>query len=391
MRKKDLLKALGRINEKYMIEAQEYTAKTEDPKEEENTVMGVDVMSQKNIWKKAAPPAAIAAAFVLVVGTAVYMGKGDKFNEDVSPGSQLSAAESSNSAASSSQNMTEPDSESVSDEPVEVGDGIYRISSAPPREKVTLSCEYGTAKRSEGAKVQAYGQTLDFSSIPDEYNNDLLPYCVYDEGATVYFSDYTDFYKSDLTLIAPELLFTLGDEQNTMPDIVTELIAFSNTELLFFRGYTEEGKCIGSIDPETGEADFIICPYSMKSVPCNNGVMLYDYLQNDTALYWECGTFYEIPLCNPDEGERNAWVSASGKYFCTYLWGKAEDDSLVERWSVYDTKSGKFLKSFDWTFNKKVAEHLPDGFLFAQINEETQSVYVKNTEDGEYYQFYFGG
>lgn len=292
-------------------------------------------------------------------------------------------------AGTTAAQVTEPSS--APEYTVEVGDGLYRISSKPKPEKVTLSCEYGTAKRSEGATVRAFGQTLDFSSIPDEYSNDYLPYCVCGDESIVYFVDHMKFYRSDLEMNSPTLLFTMGYEQDELPSLITELISFKNTDLLFFRGSTGNGDCVGSIDPETGEADFISCTYSMKTVPCNNGVMLYDYRQNDTALYWECGKIYEIKLCDPNEGECGAYVSANGKYICTFMWGKAEDRRLIERYSVYDTKSGEFIKSFDWTFKKKVGDHLPKGFTFLDINEETQSVYLLNTEDNEKYQFYFGG
>lgn len=396
MREKDLLKAIGKINEKYLIEAQNRAAKTEnsddDEKENaENIVMGVEVMSKKHTWQKVSSTAAVAAAVILVVGATAYIGKDYGFNEELSPGTNISATESSSPTESVTVSDTQATTESVSDYSVEVGDGIYRVSSIPTFEKVTLSCEYGTANRSEGAQVQVYGKTLDFSSISDEYNNDFLPYCVFDEGATVYFADYFNFYKSDIEMKSPTLLFTMGNEQDELPSTINELISFSNTDLLFFRGYVDDESCVGTINPETGEADFVSSTYSMKTVPCNNGVMLYDYLANDTALYWECGKIYEITLNNPNEGELGAWISADGKYLCTFLWGKAEDNSLIERYSVYDTKSGEFIKSFDWKFNKKVGEQLPKGFYFMDINEDTQSVYVENTEDGELYQFYFGG
>lgn len=94
MRKKDLLDALGKIDDKYIIEVQEYAAKTEnsDDDEKENTeniVMGVEVINKTNIWRKIAPTVSIAAAFVLVVGTVAYMGKGNKFREAVSPNSAI--------------------------------------------------------------------------------------------------------------------------------------------------------------------------------------------------------------------------------------------------------------------------------------------------------------
>ncbi len=395
MRKKDLLDALGKIDDKYIIEVQKYTAKTENSdgdKEEnmENIVMGVEVMSKKHSWQKVSSIAA-AAAVILVVSAVVYIGKDHGFKEESSPGTNISATESSSLTESITVSSTQATTESVSYEPVEVGDGIYRVSSIPSYEKVTLSCEYGTAERSKGAQVRAYKKTIDFSSIPDEYINDFLPYCVLDDEETVYFADYFNFYKSDIELNSPELLFNIGRAQEKFPATINEMIAFDNTYLLFFRGTTINGPCVGTINTETGEADFVICTYSMKTVPCNNGVMLYDHMDNNTALYWECGKIYEITINNPKEGEVGAWVSADGEYLCTFLWGKAEDNRLIERYSVYDTKSGGFIKSFDWTFNnKKVGEQLPKGFRFCSINEETQSVYLENTEDGEFYQFYFG-
>ncbi len=401
MREKDLLKAIGRINEKYLIEVEERVdinvknsiSQNDDCKSEKVGIMD----EKKYIKKKLEPFIAVAAAFALVVGTVVFVqtrNGGSPTNKEVSSdSSNASVTEGSSITTQNSQNITEslPGYTSVPDEPVEVGDGIYQISSIPTSEKVLLSCEYGTANRSEGAQVQVYGKTLDFSSIPDEYNNDFLPYCVLDDEKTVYFADYFNFYKSDIELNSPELLFNIGPDQEKFPAIIDEMIAFDNTDLLFFRGSTINGPCVGTINPETGEAEFVSGTYSMKTVPCNNGVMLYDYLENDTALYWECGNLYEITLNNPNEGETGARISANGKYLCTFMWGKTEDDRLIERYSVYDTKSGEFIKSFDWTFNKKVGEYLPKGFTFLNINEETQSVYVTNTDDVELYQFCFGG
>ena len=396
MRKKDLLDALGKIDDKYIIEVQKYTAKTEnsdDDKKEnmENIVMGVEVMSRKHRWQKVSSTAAVAAAAILVVGAAVYVGKDHGIKEDVSPGTTISSTESSMMTEKITESGTQETTEPTVYEPVEVGDGLFRISDMPKPEKVTLSCEYGTAQRSKGAQVNAYKKTIDFSSIPDEYNNDILPYCVLDDEETVYFADYFNFYKSDIELNSPELLFNIGYDQEKFPAIIDEMIAFDNTDLLFFCGTTVNGPCVGTINPETGEADFVSGTYSMKTVPCNNGVMVYDYRENNTALYWECGKIYEIPINNPKEGEVDAWVSADGEYFCTFLWGKTEDARLIERYSVYDTKTGEFIKSFDWTFNKKVGEQLPKGFQFYDINEETKSLYLENTEDGELYQFYFGG
>lgn len=304
----------------------------------------------------------------------------------------MSESESQSDTISTSQNITEE----ISDNSVEVGDGLYRISAMPKPEEVAISCEYGTAMRDEGATVQAFGKTLDFSSIPDEYINNFLPYCVCDDESTVYFADYMNFYKSDFEMKSPTLLFTMGYEQDEFPSLITELISFPNTDLLFFRGATRNGDCAGSIDPETCKANFISCSNTMKSVPCNKGMMLYDYGANSnergsTVLYLEGGEIYKIPLQNPKESELGVYISANGKYICTFMWGKAQDNSLIERYSVYDVKSGAFIKSFDWTFQKKVGDTLSKGFSVLDVNETTQSVYLLNSEDDEVYQFNFGG
>lgn len=90
MRKKDLLDALEKIDDKYIIEVQEFTAKTEnsDDDEKENIVTGVEVINRTNIWRKIAPTVSIAAAFVLVVSIVAYMGKGNNFRDEVSPNNE---------------------------------------------------------------------------------------------------------------------------------------------------------------------------------------------------------------------------------------------------------------------------------------------------------------
>ncbi len=99
MKKTDLLEALGEVSEKYLNEAQERSAKAELSFESENIVMGVEVMNKTSLWKKAAPAAAIAAAFVLVVGAVAYMGRGQDFKEDEPSADVSSNTENSNSAS----------------------------------------------------------------------------------------------------------------------------------------------------------------------------------------------------------------------------------------------------------------------------------------------------
>ena len=302
------------------------------------------------------------------------------------------------SSASGSMNTSpESDAESSQDAgtaPIAVGDGIYQIAKLPQSEKLTLACAYGTAYRYDGATAEVFDRKFDFSIIPDEYSNSTLPYCVRADLSAVYFADYFKLWQADSDLHNPKVFCQLNNDNPDAPNLINELIAFDNTELLFFQGNTSESACIGSINPETGEIHQIPAKHHYVSVPCNTGVMLYDYEEaqsaSSTVLYWECGEFFKIPLQKPAECELNVYVSANGKYICTYLWGKTLDDRLVERYSVYDVKSGKFIKSFDWTFKKKVGDGHSNGFDFLKINEDKQSVYLRNTEEDKLYQFAFG-
>ena len=304
-------------------------------------------------------------------------------------------SEKSEESIVSSTSIKNEDITQISDdttiESIEISDGIYRVSSIPKPEKVQLSCEYGTTYRSEGAVIKYQGKEIDFSVIPDVYTNDIIPYCICDDTKEIYFADYKNFYKSDIKMESPSIIFTMTEDESVFDGTIAEMLSFNNTDLIFFRGYTENGSCAGSLNLNTGEADYVASTSSMVTLPCNNGVVLYDYKANNTALYWENGEIYEISIQNPDEGETGAYASVNGKYLCTKLWGKTEDRKLIERYTIYDTKSNQMIKYFDWTFNKIVGDNLPNGFTFLDINEENKSIYMLNSEDGEIYQFCFGG
>lgn len=387
MKKTDLLEALFELDEKYLTEAEERTARTECSSEPKNTeiTMEVESMNKTSIWKKAVYTAAIAAGIFLVVGMIAHIEKKRDFHVEVSPGASIPATETSSLTTQTTQTTTEP----APDEPVMVGDGIYRISSVPTMEKVTYPCEFGTVWRDKGTTVQAYEQTLDFSAVPNEYDFNYFPYCVCSDASTVYFVDYMNLYRSDVSLKHTEFICSLREEESDMPIQVRTLISFPDSDLLYFNG---DG-FVGTINPETGEVDYVVSSDFLESNLCNNGVLAYGNSRekDDPVIYWENGTIYEIPLNNPRETEFDElYISANGTYICTYLWGKAEDDRLIERYSVYDTKSGEFIKSFDWTFNEKVGNRLPMGFTFLHIDEKTESVYVTDLKKGEFYQFYFG-
>lgn len=393
MRKKDLLHALGNIDDKYIAEAQAYTAKAKHSPEEEDITMEVATMNKPNIWKTAAHTAAIAAAFALIVGTVAYIGNGDDHKEGTSSDSHIYDAQTTVSTIHTTQS-TQQTTQTVPDNPMEVGDGIYRISSVPTMEKVTYPCVSGTIWRDKGTTVQAYEQTLDFqtldfSAVPNEYDFNYFPYCVCSDASTVYFADYMNLYRSDVSLKQTEFICSLREEESDMPIHVRTLISFPDSDLLYFNG---DG-FVGTINPETGEVDYVVSSDFLESTLCNNGVLAYGHSRekDDPVIYWENGTIYEIPLNNPRETEFDElYISANGTYICTFLRDKAEDDRLIERYSVYDTKSGEFIRSFDWTFNQKVGNRLPMGFTFLHIDEKTESVYVTDLDKGEYYQFYFG-
>ncbi len=97
MKKTDLLEALGDVSNKYLNEAQERTVKAESSFESENIVMGVEVMNKTGIWRKIAPAATVAAAFILVVGAVAYIGRGNDFKEDEPTADVSSNTESNNS------------------------------------------------------------------------------------------------------------------------------------------------------------------------------------------------------------------------------------------------------------------------------------------------------
>ena len=77
MKEKDLLKAIGKIDEKYLVEAQERTVKAEDSSEGESIVMGVDIMKERKTGKILGRIATVCAVAVLAVGTAFYIGRDD--------------------------------------------------------------------------------------------------------------------------------------------------------------------------------------------------------------------------------------------------------------------------------------------------------------------------
>jgi hypothetical protein len=180
-------------------------------------------------------------------------------------------------------------------------------------------------------------------------------------------------------------------------------MAFDNSELLFFTGFINENTfsnesdfCFGSLNPDTGELDFISVDSvgSLYCVPCNTGVMLYDFATTGNARgkawYWENGKITEIIMQNKKETELVVYISPNGKYICSFMQAESQNGKLVERYSVYDTATGAFIKSFDWTFEDVNWGNGMRGFAFWDINEDTKSIYVYHKKESKLYQFYFG-
>lgn len=77
MRKTDLLAALGKANEKYVDEA----VRRAEQADKEIIVKGAEIMDKRNVRRKIAPAAAIAASFAFAIGAAAYIGaRNDSFS-----------------------------------------------------------------------------------------------------------------------------------------------------------------------------------------------------------------------------------------------------------------------------------------------------------------------
>ena len=285
---------------------------------------------------------------------------------------------------------------------VRVGDGIFEVSAVPELEKMLYSgsaekpsaqaCVYGTSYY--GGSMEAFGQTVRFEDIPHADDDHTVYYCICKEPAVVYYTaNYgRDLYRADYALKTPELILT-GDHGASDCLGFRQIIAFPDTELLFVQCFGvsggSDGCRIGSLDPKTGETDLTSCDWC-TAVPCSTGVMLYTDSGKDrtTVFYWENGTLRRIQLQNAKEATGSVFISDNGRYLCTEKAAQTKDGKWLTRYSVYDVKSGSFLRSFDWTFDRLGTAW--DGFYLSGVSEETQSLYLINRTDSHMYQFQFG-
>ncbi|MBR4022283.1 MAG: hypothetical protein IKI94_06770 [Ruminococcus sp.] len=83
MKSSDLFDALGEVNGKYLIEAQERAKKAKEASESKLIVSGVEVMNKKHVWRKVTSTAVIAATVVLIVGTVLHIGKNNDFGKNI--------------------------------------------------------------------------------------------------------------------------------------------------------------------------------------------------------------------------------------------------------------------------------------------------------------------
>jgi hypothetical protein len=312
-------------------------------------------------------------------------------------GGTISTSKSSNISNAKTATVTSvttpietPAETEVTKPPEKVGDGIFLIEKIPKPLAVEINCTYGSADPTE--KVTAYEKTIDFSVLGNESEGFKIPYCVLPDS-TVYYATYRHLYKSDTTLTNRELLLEMDENRTDLPCNINNIIKIDNSEFLFFFGSVRttpnsDKKCLGAFNLKTGEVGFEFGDFSGQSphyVPCNTGVMVYGG-GSGSAWYWENGKITEIVLKNERENDLDMRISANGKYICSFM-EVVSNGNLIERYSVYDIATGAFLKSFDWTFEIII----DGGFTFLDINEETKSVYVCDSNNGSnLYQFYFG-
>ena len=345
-----------------------------------------------------------AAAFicVTVTGCILFRNVLNRQPEVVipNPGADLHSEIVYDSTAAASQTeqtaSSQSDTETESTEPVKLGDGIYEALTIPPLEHfyhMSLSginelpfCVCGSTY----SKAEAFGHTLDFSDLSRQNGRNVrVNYCILKDSPVVYFTDDCHLYKSDCDRNGQVLLFDIhsfGYDSS----VLNQILAFPNTDRLFIYGIGNGSSFICQVHSETGQADLTCYDSSMMCVPCNTGVMLYtdSGAESGTVLYWEDGEIYEIPLQNKKEAAGIVYISENGKYLCTEMDGKTKDGKWLKRYSVYDTKNGEYLKSFDWKFDRLGTGY--DGFYLSGLNDEAKSIYVIDRKTSDSYQFCFG-
>ncbi len=269
-------------------------------------------------------------------------------------------------------------------EPVSVGENMYQVFSLPQFAEYAADCTYGTVF-SDHKTATAYWHTLDFSDFyyPGS-DRDRVSYCMPKDQSALYVAHYDELWRSDTELQEKELL--LKAEGVIMFNVLT----FPNTDLLFFSGSDGKKPVIGSIDTEKGDIRYSVSE-GYQLTPCNTGVLISD-VDVKRVYYWERGEVYEIPLTNGmNESNHKFHISANGKYLCTFMDGKSRDGKLINRCTVYDVKTGKVLRQFDWTTHLEYGKADLCQLEFLGFDETAQQVYVKELETLHLLRFDFGG
>lgn len=277
-------------------------------------------------------------------------------------------------------------------------DRMYQISKLPKIERAASSDTYGKVDIQKGLTVSDGNDTLDFSIFQNDWKNIYIPYCINRKTTTVYFADWNNIYQTDPNFHGTKLLVSLSSDDAQTPDWIETLVCFDNTDKLLFLGYHKDKHCVGWFNTKECSFQFIE-NNSMQMAFANNGVLLYDNSANydhreSIALYCEQGMIYEIPFHKAQESESPVQISANGLYICTQMQGKSEDGHLVERYSIYDVKSGKQVNYLDWTF-KDVSytdSSRSKGFTYIGIDERNHFLYLQYSihHTFEFYKYYFG-
>ena len=405
MKAMDVIKALGDIPEEivrcYFDEnsADAELAPSDSDMQASPVISPVPLPERKPRLSRSAAVIAIAASMIFAVGMGMlihHFHQAQNLQQRHSAGMSGTQAETTLpvTAVTSETTITETTSATVP-EPITVGDGVYQVFGIPDIETASPHCAYGTVMSLRGeTAADVYGKRLDFSSVSlnPEYHANII-YCVPENQSAVYFLHFQDFYRSDSELKSPELLFRIPEIYHT-DLIIDTLLCVPDSDLLFFRGGTGNGKHgIGSIQPDTKEIKFTPCDAS-EIVSCKAGVMLYDYdaalkHRSSTVIYWENGEVFQIPLKNAKESDQTVFISPNGKYICTMMNGTAKDGKKMVRCSVYDVRKGTFIKSFDRIFDTAY-QYTNELLRFIGFDEENQCFYAENRTDYHTYRFDFG-
>lgn len=390
MTEKEFLRAVKYADRRWFQEANALAAAAPAPHGKWSIFMN-------RVWK-----IAIASGAVLACGAGLFVvirKLSQKPVEPQQPLTTLDSAPAQTDAPESSVPAPESSAESVAvREPVAVGERMYQVFSLPNFDAETPTLYYGRAPH---AMTEVGPYTLDFSTVTDTYNCPEILYCVQEQTQTVLFTNFLDVYRADVNLQSNrrELFSMMPSAEHDgqeLPTGILDMIALPNTELVLFRGYMPVNQpCFGSIDPNTGEVRMTKYSEQLSWLPCQTGVLFYDggaalFNRASTVYYWECGEVQSFDVAHQRETETQPYLSAHGKYLCTTLTGKTQDDKLTQRLSVYDIHAGTLLRTLDWDFTQGYDDPFA-GFTVLGLDEDAQSLYLEDRKTFDFYRFDFGG